>query len=142
MMKKCSFLLSLFFLFLVACSTSCKAMQKTPKIANKYDPNQSASLDSIDSTFGVINSTFIVDGNFSCAIFYLKVNFGHKRVILTTTDRPSIIGFIPKEPDGYNQISVVIGKNSIVPANLKFRYYQNQSIKIICRKLNTNNMDG
>ena len=142
MMKKYSFLMSLFFLFLVACSNSCEAKQKTPKIANKYDPNQSAWLDSIDPTFGVINSTFIVDGNFSCAISYLKVNFGQKRVILTTTDRPSIIRFISKEPDGYNQISVVIGKNNIVPANLKFRYYQNQSIKIICRKLNTNNMDG
>jgi len=134
--------MNLFLLFLVACCSSCKAMQKTPKIANKYDPNQSASLDSIDPTFGVINSTFIVDGNFSCAISYQKVNFGQKRVILITTDRPSIIGFIPKEPDGYNQISVVIGKDSIIPANLKFRYHQGQSIKIICRKLETNNMDG
>jgi len=134
--------MNLFLLFLVACCSSCKAMQKIPKIANKYDPNQSASLDSIDPTFGVINSTFIVDGNFSCAISYLKVNFGQKRVILITTDRPSIIGFILKEPDGYNQISVVIGKDSIIPANLKFRYHQGQSIKIICRKLETNNMDG
>jgi hypothetical protein len=141
MKKKCSFLMNLFLLFLVASSSSCKAMQKIPKIANKYDPNQSAWLDSIDPTFGVINSTFIVDGNFSGAISYLKVNFRQKRVILTT-DRPSIIRFIPKEPDGYNQISVVIGKNSIVLANLKFRYNQSQSIKIICRKLETNNMDG
>jgi len=133
--------MNLFLLFLVASSSSCKAMQKIPKIANKYDPNQSAWLDSIDPTFGVINSTFIVDGNFSGAISYLKVNFRQKRVILTT-DRPSIIRFIPKEPDGYNQISVVIGKNSIVLANLKFRYNQSQSIKIICRKLETNNMDG
>ena len=134
--------MNLFLLFLVASSSSCKAMQKIPKIANKYDPNQSASLDSINPPFGVINSPFIVDGNFSCAISYLKVNFGQKRVIFTTTDRPSIIRFIPKEPDGYNQISVVIGKNSIVLANLKFRYNQSQSIKIICRKLETNNMDG
>ena len=142
MMKKCSFLLSLFFLFLVAYSSSCKAIQKIPKVENKYDPNQLASLGSIDPTLSVINPTLIVDGNFLGAISYLKVNFGQKRVIFTTTDRPSIIRFIPKESDGYNQISVVIGKNSIVPANLKFRHHQGQSIKIICRKLETNNMDG
>jgi hypothetical protein len=134
--------MSLLFLFFVACSGSCKAMQKIPKIANKYDPNQSVSLDSIDPTFGVINSTFIVEGNFSCVIFYLKVNFWQKRVILTTSNRPSIIRFIPKESDGYNQINVIIVKDSIVPANLKFRYHQSQLTKTICRKFETNNMDG
>ena len=85
----------------------------------------------------VIDQTFIVEGNFPGTISDIKVYFGKKRAVLIATDGISIMGLVPKQPDGYNQISVVIGKDSLVPANLKFKYRQSRSVRTIAGKLGT-----
>ena len=136
-MMKNIFLINLFLLFLVACSSSYEEIEKIPKVVNKYDSNLPTSLDSIDPIYGVIDQTFILNGNFPGAISDMKVYFGTRKAVLVATDGKSITGLVPKEPDGYNQISAVIGKDSIVPANLKFKYKQSRSVKTIAGKLGT-----
>jgi len=128
-------LLSLFLLIFVACDSGYEVIEKTPIVANKYDPNLPTSVDSINPTFGVIDQTFILNGNFPGKISDMKVYFGSKRAVLTATNGQMITGLVPKEPDGYNQISVVIGKDSLSPAQLKFKYRQSKSVKTIAGKL-------
>lgn len=130
-------LFSLIFLFLVSCNNSYEAIEKFPAVANKYDPKLPTVADGIDPAGGIIDQTFIVNGNFPGNITDMKVYFGKKRAVLIATDGKSITGLVPKQPNGYNQISVVIGKDSIVPEGLKFKYRQSRSVKTISGKLGT-----
>ena len=136
-MRKHFFLMNLFLLFLVACNSGYDAIVKIPVVTNKYDPSMGTKLDSIVPRYGIIDQTFILNGNFPGSISDMKVYFGKKRAVILATDGKSITGLVPKEPSGYNQISLVIGKDSIAPANLTFRYRQSQSVKTICGKLGT-----
>ena len=135
MMKKNLVLLNLFFLILVACTNGYEVIEKTPVVINKYDPNRPTVADSIVPTYGIIDQTFILNGNFPGTISNMKVYFGTKKAVIIATDGKTIEGLVPKEPNGYNQISVVIGKDSIVPASMKFKYHQSRSMKTICGKL-------
>ena len=65
----------------------------------------------------------------------MKVYFADKKAVLTATDGISITGLVPKQPNGLNQISVVIGTDSIVPAGIQFKYKQSQSVKTVAGKL-------
>ena len=136
-MKKHFFLMYLFFLFLVGCSSGYEAIVKIPTVANLYDSTQPTSVSSIDPTYGVIDQTFILNGNFPGTISDMKIYFGKKRAVLNATNGQCITGLVPKEPNGFNQISLVIGKDTISPAKVKFRYRQSQSVKTICGKFGT-----
>jgi len=136
-MRKHFLLLNLFFLFLVACNSGYEVIEKVPKVVNKYDAKQPTRVDSIIPSFGVIDQTFIINGNFPGPITNMKVYFGNKRAVLLATDGISISGLVPKEPNGYNQISVVIGSDSITRSNLTFKYRQSRSVRTICGKLGT-----
>jgi hypothetical protein len=131
-------LLSLFLLIFVACDSGYEVIDKTPNVTNKYNSSQPTSLSSIDPTYGIIDETFIVNGNFPGKVSDLKVYFGSKSAVLTATDGQSIVGLVPKELNGYNQISLVAGKDSIAPSGLLFKYHQSQSVKTISGKLGTN----
>ena len=139
MMKKHFFLMYLFFLFLVACSSGYEAIEKIPKVANLYDSTQPTTMSSIDPTYGVIDQPFILNGNFPGTISDMKVYFGKKQAVLNATNGNCLMGLVPKEPNGFNQISLVIGKDSIAPANFTFRYRQSKSMKTICGKLGPDN---
>lgn len=129
----------LFFLFLVACNSGYEVIEKIPKVVNLYDSTQPTSVSSIDPTYGIIDQPFILNGNFPGTISDMKVYFGKKRAVLNATNGKCITGLIPKEPNGFNQISLVIGKDSIAPANFTFRYHQSKSVKTICGKLGPDN---
>jgi len=130
--------MNLFCLFLVACSSGYEVIEKAPKVVSKYDSSQPTSLKAIDPTYGVIDQTFIVNGNFPGKISDMKVYFGKKSAVLTATDGQSLVGLVPKEPNGYNQISLVVGKDSIAPSGMLFKYHQSKSVKTISGKLGTN----
>jgi hypothetical protein len=136
-MKKSLFFMNLFLLFLFGCNNSYEAIEKIPKVVNKYDSSKPTKLDLIDPVFGVIDQTFILKGNFPGDIKDMKVYFGKKRAVLIATDGESITGLVPKQPNGYNQVSIVIGGDSIAPENLKFKYRQSRSVKTIAGKLGT-----
>jgi len=135
MKKKYLIFSVLFFLFFIACKNGTDVIEKYPIVENKYNASVPTGADSITPNYGVIDQTFVLNGNFPGSIKDMKVYFGKKRAVLTATDGKCIVGLVPKEPNGYNQISVVIGKDSIVPADLKFKYHQSQSVKTICGKL-------
>ena len=134
-MRKHFLFLNLFLLFLVACNSGYEVIEKRPTLVNRYEASLGTKVDSITPSFGVIDQTFIINGNFPGPITNMKVYFGKKRAVLLATDGKSISGLVPKEPNGYNQISVVIGKDSIAPAKMTFKYRQSRSVKTICGKL-------
>ncbi len=120
-------------LFMFACSQE-EEIEKFPTVINKYDPDKPASVDEILPVRGIIDQTFIVNGNFPGDLSDMKVYFGKKRAIITASDGISITGLVPKQPEGLNQISVVLGNDSLVPA-IKFKYKQSRSVKTIAGKL-------
>jgi hypothetical protein len=137
-MRKSYFILTyLCLLFLIAACGNDDVIEKYPVVVNKYDPNLPVSADKIMPAYGVIDQTFIVSGNFPGKLTDMKVYFGNKKAVLTATDGKSITGLVPKEPAGINQISVVAGTDSFAPANLKFKYKQSKSVKVISGKLGT-----
>lgn len=127
----------LFALFFVACDNGSEIIDKVPEVVNKYDPGKPSTADEILPTRGIIDQTFIINGNFPGELSDMKVYFGTKRAVLTSTDGVSIVGLVPKQPAGINQVSVVLGKDSLVPANLLFKYKQSRSVKTIAGKLGT-----
>jgi hypothetical protein len=134
MMKKHFILMNLVFLLFAACNGS-EEIPKNQPIPNLYDSSKPTAVSVINPTSGIIDQTFILEGNFPGKISDMKVYFGGKKAVLLATDGKSISGLVPKQPNGYNQVSLVIGKDSIVPANFKFRYRQSQSVRTICGKL-------
>jgi hypothetical protein len=125
--------LCLLFLF-TACSEE-EVIEKRSEIINKYDPDKPTAVDEILPVRGVIDQTFIVNGNFPGELSDMKVYFDTKKAVLTATDGVSITGLVPKQPEGLNQISVVAGNDSLAPAGLRFKYKQSRSVKTIAGKL-------
>ena len=137
MKKKYLIFSALFFLFFIACKSGTEVIEKYPIVENKYDPILGTKLDSIVPNYGIIDQTFMLNGNFPGSVKDLQVYFGKKKAVLLATDGKCLTGLVPKEPNGYNQISLVIGKDTISPAKVKFRYRQSQSVKTICGKFGT-----
>ncbi len=123
-------------LLVVACSKE-EVIEKVPLIINKYDSSMPTAIDEILPVRGIIDQTFIINGNFPGELSDMKVYFDEKPAVLTATDGISITGLVPKQPEGLNQISVVLGTDSLVPANLQFKYKQSRSVKTIAGKLGT-----
>ncbi len=136
-MRKKFFLLGFLFLPLVACNNNYEVIEKTPLVENKYDPDKPTGVESIIPSNGVIDQTFILEGNFPGGITDMKVYFGNKKAVLVATNGKQITGLVPKQANGRNQISVVIGEDSIAPSNLLFKYRQSRSVKTIAGKLGT-----
>ena len=137
-MKKKYFIFSyVFILFFVACENGSEIIEKVPEIINKYDPGKPTTVDEILPVRGVIDQTFVINGNFPEELSDMKVYFADKRAVLTATDGISVTGLVPKQPDGLNQVSVVIGNDSIAPDGLVFKYKQSRSVKTIAGKLGT-----
>lgn len=138
-MKKKYFIFSyLFVLVFAACENGSEVIEKIPEIINKYDPGKAKTVDEILPIRGIIDQIFIVNGNFPGELSDMKVYFDTKRAVLTSTDGISITGLVPKQKEGLNQVSVVLGADSLVPAGLKFKYKQSRSVKTIAGKLGTN----
>ena len=127
-------------LFTLLHLTSCNqevVIEKFPEIINKYDSSKPITVDEILPKRGIIDQTFIINGNFPGDISSIKVYFADKKAVLTAADGISITGLVPKQPDGINQVSIVIGNDSIVPDGLLFKYKQSRSVKTIAGKLGT-----
>lgn len=138
MMKfKVHFLSILSLLLLIAACSKEAVIEKTPEIINKYDRSKPIAVDEILPVRGIIDQTFIINGNFPGELSDIRVYFADKRAVLTATDGISVTGLVPKQPDGLNQVSVVIGNDSIVPDGLLFKYKQSRSVKTIAGKLGT-----
>ena len=97
-MKKNYFIFSYFiFLFFFACQDSYEVIEKVPEIINKYDPGKPSTVNEILPNRGIIDQTFIINGNFPGELSDMKVYFGDKKAILTATDGISITGLVPKQ---------------------------------------------
>ena len=134
---KVHFLSILSLLLLIAACSKEAVIEKTPEIINKYDRSKPIAVDEILPVRGIIDQTFIINGNFPGELSDIQVYFADKRAVLTATDGISVTGLVPKQPDGLNQVSVVIGNDSIVPDGLLFKYKQSRSVKTIAGKLGT-----
>lgn len=132
----------LIFIFLIsplflACNSN-EEIEKTPKTGDYYDPNKPVSVVELLPSWGQIDQNFIVRGNFPKDTAQIKVYFDTKQAVILACDGHELYGMIPKQSPGYNQLSVVVGKDSIVP-DIKFKYYQKQSLKNIVGKQGDDN---
>ncbi|MFW6019822.1 MAG: IPT/TIG domain-containing protein [Bacteroidales bacterium] len=130
----------LFFVFpIISCTINEEEeIQKFPETTNQYDPSSPNRLDEIKPNYGVIDQTFIVNGNFEGDLSDMKVYFGEFEAVLTATNGKSITGLVPKQPDGEREVTVVTKTDSISPG-LIFDYNQSRSIKTVAGVLGEDN---
>ena len=122
----------LLFLFLAACSGS-EVIEKFPKVENKYDPSKPKEVTGMHPLTGRIDNNFVIEGNLGNNIEDMRVYFDDKKAVLLRTDGTTLQGLIPKQPDGFNKITVVLGPteaDSII-TDIQFRYRQVQAITTI-----------
>ena len=131
------FLYGLSLVFLFAACNDTDIIEKIPEVENQYDPSKPTMASEILPDRGIIDQTFIVNGNFPGELSDMKVYFDKKKAVITATDGISITGLVPKQREGRNQISLVFGNDSIVPDGMLFKYKQSRSVKTIAGKLGT-----
>lgn len=135
-MKKKEHLIFLFLLLLMAGCQDSEVIGKFPNVENKYDPSRPKGVTAILPETGRIDDNFVIEGNLGASVEDMKVYFNDKKALLLKTDGTTLHGIVPKQPDGYNKISVVLGGDSIV-TDLLFRYRQNQYVVTITGKKET-----
>jgi hypothetical protein len=142
-MKKHSICTMLFALLMAACSGK-EEIEKFPPVPNRYNPGSPVAFDVIKPTYGGIDKPFVVEGNFRGDISDMKVYFGESRATLLRTDGRSISGLVPKQPDGWNPVSVVIGNDSLYAEHLTFKYSQTRSVSTVAGVMGSagNNING
>ncbi|WP_321480027.1 hypothetical protein [uncultured Bacteroides sp.] len=131
-MKKNLFYVFLISLFFFACNGN-EEIKKTLETGDYYVPSKPVSVTELLPSWGQIDQDFIVRGNFPKDTAQIKVYFGTRRAVILGCDGYELYGMIPKQSPGYNQLSVVVGKDSITP-DIQFKYYQTQSLKTIVGK--------
>lgn len=125
-MKHSIYLLCLLF---AACNSG-ETIEKFPKVVNQYDPSKPKEVTAILPTTGRIDDNFVIEGNLGKNVDEMRVYFDTRQALLLSTDGTTLHGIVPKQNDGYNKITVVLGEDSII-TDFEFRYRQNQDIKMI-----------
>ena len=130
--------LYLVFLFLSILFASCngeEVIEKWPEIGNYYDSSKPIELKSMSPDWGRINDSFIIKGNFPVdTTGKVKVFFADKEAVIVNNNGNELYGLIPKQLPGYNEITLEVEGKRYTSDNVKFKYYQTQSVKTILGK--------
>lgn len=137
-MKNKLYLIFLFLSLLFAACNSEEVIEKWPEKGNYYDPGKSITFEALTPDWGRINEAFVIKGHFPNAHEQIKVYFGDKEAVLLDSDGRELYGLIPKQTPGNNEVSLVIGDQKYTSENVKFKYYQTQSIKTVFGKFDDN----
>lgn len=116
-------------LLFAACSGG-EVIKKFPDVENMYDPSRPKEVTGMQPLTGRIDNNFVIEGNLGDNIEDMRVYFDDKKAVLLRTDGQTLHGIIPKQPDGYNKITVVLGEDSII-TDIEFRYRQVQTVSTI-----------
>ena len=85
--------------------------------------------------WGRINDSFIIKGNFPVdTTGKVKVFFADKEAVIVNNNGNELYGLIPKQLPGYNEITLEVEGKRYTSDNVKFKYYQTQSVKTILGK--------
>lgn len=126
------------FLFLSILFASCngeEVIEKWPEIGNYYDSSKPIELKSMSPDWGRINDSFIIKGNFPVdTTGKVKVFFADKEAVIVNNNGNELYGLIPKQMPGYNEIILEVEGKKYTSDNVKFKYYQTQSVKTILGK--------
>lgn len=137
-MKNKLYLIFLFLSLLFAACNSEEVIEKWSEKGNYYDPGKSITFEALTPDWGRINEAFVIKGHFPNAHELIKVYFGDKEAVLLDSDGRELYGLIPKQTPGNNEVSLVIGDQKYTSENVKFKYYQTQSIKTVFGKFDDN----
>lgn len=133
-MKKKNLIFIFLFSLIFYCCNDKEEIEKIPEIGNYYDSSKPVSFESMSPSWGRIDQTFVIKGNFPKDTALIKVYFDTKRAVVINSDGRELFGMVPKQEPGYNSVSLVVGNDSIVPDNINFKYYQTQSVKTVVGK--------
>ena len=111
-------------LFFTSCADDYKFVNEgiPPKA---FDPNQPVVVSLIEPDSGVYNTQFVISGkNFGTDLSRIKVYFGEKDTArLISSNGDCIYGMTPKQNDGQNKVSVVIGSEYKGELPSLFKYH-------------------
>lgn len=130
-----------FYLFLSLMFCACNSeevIQKWPEKGNYYDPAKPVLFESMTPDWGRINETFVIKGNFPLDYEKIKVFFDDREAVLINCDGRELIGLIPKQKPGYNEVRMEVDGDTYTSDNVKFKYYQTQSVQTVVGKFDEN----
>lgn len=129
------------FLFLSLLFSACNGeveIEKWPEKGNYYDPGKGIAFEAMAPDWGRINESFIIKGNFPTDCEKIKVYFADKEAVLISSDGHELFGLIPKQTPGYNEVILEVDGEKYTSDNVKFKYYQTQSVKTVLGKFDDN----
>lgn len=124
--------------FFIGVSYSCKEdyTYSVPTFDNTpFDPNKPVEVTEIIPDSGGYKTPFVIKGsNFGNDLSKIKVTFnGDREAILVSTNGETLYGIMPKQEDGFNEVSVIVnGKESKSPEN--FRYVKMEQVSTVAGK--------
>ncbi|MFQ7113022.1 IPT/TIG domain-containing protein [Hallella bergensis] len=128
------FLMSLLF---TACVN--EDIEKWPEKGDFYDSSKPISFDAMTPDWGRINDSFVITGNFPSDTSKIRIFFGDKRAVVISSDGHQAYGLVPKQSPGYNKITLVVDGRPYEGKDVKFKYYQTQSVKTVLGKFGERN---
>ncbi len=138
MNKKYLALTCLSVLLLVSACQGKYDIEKFPPVEDRYDSSKPVALDAVKPDYGAINNSFILEGNFPTDGSEIKVYFDDRKAVILSNDGRTISGLVPKQLPGRNQISLVVGNDSLAPAKIKFKYNQSKMVTLVAGAVGQN----
>lgn len=124
----------IFLSFLYSACNDQEVIEKWPKTGNYYDSSKPIAFESMIPSWGRINESFVIKGNFPTDCEQIKVYFADKEAVLINSDGHELYGLVPKQTPGYNEVSLEVNGQKYVSTNAQFKYYQTQSVKTVFGK--------
>ena len=129
------------FLFLSILFVGCNGderIEKWPEIGNYYDSSKPVAFEAMAPDWGRINESFVIKGNFPIDTAQVKVYFADKEAIIVNNNGRELYGLVPKQAPGYNEVTLEVDGKKYTSDNVKFKYYQTQSVKTVLGKFDDN----
>ena len=129
------------FLFLSILFAGCNGeaeIEKWPEIGNYYDSSKPVAFEAMAPDWGRINESFVIKGNFPIDTALVKVYFADKEAVIVNNDGRELYGLVPKQTPGYNEVTLEVDGKKYTSDNVKFKYYQTQSVKTVLGKFDDN----
>ncbi|MGQ1947537.1 IPT/TIG domain-containing protein [Geofilum sp. OHC36d9] len=123
-------------LFFLAAIFGCSKSESVSEAGHIYDPSKAIEIYSFSPDSGGMRDKCIVKGrNFGSDPIRIQVLFnGNRKARVISANGEMIYCMVPKQPDGYNEVAVVVDEDTCVFEDKKFKYSVKELVSTIAGK--------
>lgn len=115
---------------------SCSKSDSTVTMAKVHDPSIPIQVQTFSPDSGRVRTKFVIQGsNFGSDTSKIRVLFaGRKKATVIGANGNMIYCLVPTQPDGYNDVTVIVDKDTIVVPDKQFHYTVAKNVSTITGK--------